>query len=311
MASDSKKSKLRTILESPFTTLVLVTLFVTTIGIVSGYLLYRYLLLGSSSGVIAVKDLNLTCEVIIPYMQLVFIFGFLTSVIWALHLYALLRYQDTDEHDRINKALAHLKKPLLERVNSHKGDEKEYPYSFHQLAYTHKQWAQLWFTITIAIFLGGLIYAVFNVGSHICSSSAREITWAFAAKAIIPNLFAYTLFFIAWTWSARHFRAHWHNFIVNSYRHRALWRYEEIERKLVELASGVGAPDIPGVQQTVKAVQDKVADTLLEMVRLSGVLLLLPGDSSYLDAGKDEKLAEQLVKFEEVVRSTASRGTHT
>jgi hypothetical protein len=47
------------------------------------------------------------------------------------------------------------------------------------------------------------------------------------------------------------------------------------------------------------------------MVRLSGVLLLLPGDSSYLDAGKDEKLAEQLVKFEEVVRSTASRGTHT
>jgi hypothetical protein len=109
--------------------------------------------------------------------------------------------------------------------------------------------------------------------------------------------------------STRHFRAHWHNFIVNSYRHRALWRYEEIERKLIELASGVGAPlDNPAVQDTVKSVREKVADTLLELHRLSGILLLFPGDSSYLDAGKDEKASEEFVKLEEIVRSAAVRG---
>ena len=154
------------------------------------------------------------------------------------------------------------------------------------------------------------MYAVFNVATHICGVGPKVTSWFVAAKVIIPNVFVYALFFIAWNWSARHFRAHWHNVIVNSYRHRALWRYEEIERKLIELASGIGPP--PGhsaVQDTVKSVREKVADTLLELHRLSGIFLLFPGDLSYLDAGKDEKASEEFVKLEEIVRSATGRAT--
>lgn len=300
--------------ESERLTFAAIILSICVVAGSSFAVLYMYLVYASSdTSVINYILSNVPCKLLIPYMELVFIFGFIISLVWSLHLYTMLRQQDNDEHERINTALEHLSKPLLESIrlkNSEQDniEETKYPYSFHQLAYSHKQWAQLWFTITISIFLGGLIYAVFNVGTHICSVYTVNVSWAFAAKAIIPNVFVYALFFVAWNWSARHFRAHWHNFILNSYRHRALWRYEEIERKLVEVASGVGACDeIPSIKDTVKAIQEKVADTILEMYRLSGILLLLPGESSYLDAGKDEKMTEEFVKLEEIVKSAASR----
>ncbi|MDZ3837982.1 MAG: hypothetical protein U0S49_11470 [Rhodospirillales bacterium] len=282
---------------------------------------------------------GLACGILIPYVELAFLISFSVALVWALYLYATLRQHDDDEQRYIERNKHKPGEPLLASINynwiprnNSKGEngltrpskhdeekdninkyaEEHYPYSFHQLAHTHRHWAQLWFTITIAIFIGGLMYAVFNVATHLCGVGPVATSWFVAAKIIIPNVFAYALFFIAWNWSSRHFRSHWHNFIVNSYRHRALWRYEEIERKLIEIASGVGAPENNrAVEETVKKVRDKVADTLMELHRLSGILLLFPGDSSYSDAGSDEKAAEELVKLEEVVRSATGRAIKT
>jgi hypothetical protein len=258
---------------------------------------------------------RIACGLMLPFVELAFLIAFSISLVWALYLYNTLRHQDEDEQNFIEQHKHRPYEPLLASIcydlktSSSAQDTGQYPYSFHQLAHTHKQWAQLWFTVTIAIFIGGIMYAVFNVATHLCSVGPVANTWFVAAKVIIPNIFAYALFFIAWHWSARHFRSHWHNFIVNSYRHRALWRYEEIERKLVEIAGGVGAPQHnPAMEDTVKKIREKVADTLMELHRLSGILLLFPGDSSYSDAGRDEKAAEGLVKLEEVVRS-ATGGT--
>lgn len=169
----------------------------------------------------------------------------------------------------------------------------------------------------MTVFLGGLIYAIFNVATHVCHLDAVGLPkdgsgargWVFWASAIIPNVFVYALFFIAWHWSARHFRAHWHNFILNAYRHRALWRYEEIQRKLLSLAAGIdmaSGEGYSGLEPTVGKIWENVAETLLELYRLSGVLLLLPGQSSYLEAGSDERATEQLVKLEEIVKSVTT-----
>ncbi len=274
------------------------------------------------------------CKFVFPFSELFFIFGFFVSLVWALYLYSRLRSKDKDDRTKQDETIRQSPKTLLgsikandrnsekqialehdergaETSNKPSGNEDSYPLSFHELAQTHKEWAQLWFTITITVFLGGLIYAIFNVGTHIChvntGATGQSSDWAFWANAIIPNIFVYALFFLAWHWSARHFRAHWHNFIVNAYRHRALWRYEEIERKLIELAGGIDMPEGEGLRATIEDIRRGVGGTIRELFRLSGVLLLLPGQSSYLEAGQDEHSTEEIVKLEEIVKSAMSR----
>jgi hypothetical protein len=290
--------------------LILVIISVVAVAVFAGLLTKGYVNYISPLGAPSIDKSLIACGLMLPFVELAFLIAFAVSLIWALYLYNTLRHQDDDEQIYIEQHKHRPYEPLLASIRYDSKDANSltepghYPYSFHQLAHTHKQWAQLWFTVTIAIFIGGIMYAVFNVSTHLCGVGPVANTWFVAAKVIIPNVFAYALFFIAWNWSARHFRSHWHNFIVNSYRHRALWRYEEIERKLVEIAGGVGAPQHnPAMDDTVKKIREKVADTLMELHRLSGILLLFPGDSSYSDAGSDEKAAEGLVKLEEVVRS--------
>lgn len=280
---------------------------------------------------------NMICKTALPFSEFFFILAFFVSLTWALYLYTGLRTKDATDRALENAVIRRAPKNPLGAIQAHSASgisnhavasssseavdsqsdqvtAESLPLSFHELAETHKEWAQLWFTITVTVFLGGLIYAVFNVGTHVCHLDAfgspkdgpPTRDWAFWASAIIPNLFVYALFFLAWHWSARHFRAHWHNFILNAYRHRALWRYEEIQRKLLSLAAGIdmgSGEEYAGLKPTVEAIRNNVSDTLLELYRLSGVLLLLPGQSSYLEAGSDERATEQLVKLEEIVKS--------
>lgn len=279
-------------------------------------------------GVIS-ADKGPACHFIFPFSGISFIIGFAVCLIWAIYLYVGLRQEVESDGVTTAKKNRAYDRPVWEVVqkksrtkpNQRNPDpsntNNDDPLSFHQLAQTHKDWSQLWFTISITIFLGGVIFAVFNLGVFLCiDQSLNKIStnWSIAILKLAPNVFVYTLFFIAWRWSARHFRAHWHNFISNAYRHRALWRYEEIQRKLIELSADVGfdatkpTSSDPYMRDISSKIREQAAATILELYRQSGVLLLLPGDSSYLESGQDERTGEQIVRIEEIIRSSLTKG---
>jgi hypothetical protein len=172
------------------------------------------------------------------------------------------------------------------------------PYAFHSLAQSHKEWAQLWFSWCVAIFLGGVTYAIYNSLHELPKPNG---TWP---EMLLPMLnsylhhsLVYALFGFAWYWAAKHYRSHWHNYVANAYRHRSLYRFEllrsEIPRRMM------GAP----------AEYEKEANkTILELFRLSGILLLIPGESSYLDKPAGEEVSKAILQMEEVANAFAHRG---
>jgi hypothetical protein len=205
-----------------------VILWVAVIALCSGILTMIYVSVALPGlRIDALSSSTFACSLLLPYVELVFAIAFSISLVWALYLYSTLRHQDRTEQDDIESAHQNTHRSLLASINykqaeneegknipeieKAKQDEKaadkpithrQYPYSFHQLSHTHKQWAQLWFTITVSVFVGGLMYAVFNVSTPICGVGPKISSWFVAAKVIIPNLFVYALFFIAWKWSA-------------------------------------------------------------------------------------------------------------
>jgi hypothetical protein len=48
--------------------------------------------------------------------------------------------------------------------------------------------------------------------------------------------------------------------------------------------------------------------TILELFRLSGILLLIPGESSYLDKPAGEEVSKAILRMEEVANAFAHRG---
>jgi hypothetical protein len=60
--------------------------------------------------------------------------------------------------------------------------------------------------------------------------------------------------------------------VANAYRHRSLYRFEMLRREIPTRMMGAPAE-----------YKDEANKTILELFRLSGILLLIPGESSYLD----------------------------
>lgn len=210
------------------------------------------------------------CRGIFPFSEVNFILMFILTLGWALRIY----------WDRRDASLQNARQ------------ENTTGFSFHELAEDHKEWAQLWFTISISIFLGGLIYAIFHVSSHICPwiDFDTDPSWNKIVSSLLPNIFIYSLFFAAWHWSSRHYRAHWHNFILNAYRHRALVKFAELEQ----------AGNLPIGDQAQAAIAGEIR-------KLSGILLLIPGDSAYIDKEKEDTGAERIIKTEEIIREVFTK----
>lgn len=203
----------------------------------------------------------------------------LVATIWAVQSYWRLVIQDEEDKS--------WKPPAASGDWSGSG-----PYSFHSLAQSHKEWAQLWFSWCIAIFLGGLTYAM------VSSAHAPPLPYAPGWPRVIYELFTihlhhgfvFALFGFAWYWASKHYRSHWHNYVVNAYRHRALQRFQVLRDEIWK-----DIVDVTYIEQ-----RDKAEQTILELYRLSGVLLLVPGDSSYLEKAGSSEVSAKLLEMEEV-----------
>lgn len=106
---------------------------------------------------------------------------------------------------------------------------------------------------------------------------ADKVEWTALAEKLLPNIFIYSLFFAAWKWSSTHFRAHWHDFTTNAYRHRALVKFGQLEKLDDEVHFG-------------------------DIRRLSGMLLLLLSDSAYTEESNEITGTERIIKLEEMIR---------
>ena len=96
--------------------------------------------------------------------------------------------------------------------------------------------------------------------------------WAKTAGEFVSDLFMFSLFYLGWNWSVRHFRAHWHNFILNAYRYRALWVLRQM-----------------GGDYNQKGA----------VTRMSGLLLLLSEDSAYLDKEQPSSGLQKVMKLDD------------
>jgi predicted RNase H-like HicB family nuclease len=229
-------------------------------------------------------------EIVNPSYRRSLVKGFATIVtilatIWAIQSYWRLRYVDRQS----------------EKWRPHGNvDEWSGPFTFHSLAESHKQWAELWFSWCAAIFAGGVTYAIYNLLPPADQTLPPE-TWPGVLHEIVktqaPNGFIYVLFGVSWYWASKHYRSHWHNFVINAYRHRALYRFESLRKKIIDDC------DVLKIWKDDYKAKAKAQETILELYRLSGALLLIPGDSSYLDKVGGEELAKSLVQISEVVNA--------
>ncbi len=216
----------------------------------------------------------------------------LTATTWAIQSYWRLRDVDV----RTRKWDPSDKKPRNDWSN---------PFSFHELAESHKEWSELWFSWCMAICLSGVTYAIFSIGMHMNEPCSRflvdkcqtcNVDWPHVVYNIIntqaPSSFIYLLFGFAWYWASKHYRSHWHNFVVNAYRHRALYRFTELRKNI--------ASNIDDISDANKI---RAEQTILELYRLSGILLLIPGDSSYMDKVGSGEISKAILQLEEIAKA--------
>jgi hypothetical protein len=172
------------------------------------------------------------------------------------------------------------------------------PYAFHSLAQSHKEWAQLWFSWCVAIFLGGVSYAVYNSTHDVPKPDGHWTAILLTMlNSYLHHALVYTLFGFAWYWASKHYRSHWHNYVANAYRHRSLYRFEMLRREIPTRMMGAPAE-----------YKDEANKTILELFRLSGILLLIPGESSYLDKPAGEEVSKAILRMEEVANAFSHRG---
>jgi hypothetical protein len=268
----------------------------------------------SASIVLAIHGLNDVkgdpiCKGLFPYSIIYFGLAFCSALAWALYLYTYLRRRTHLEEIDFAIFEKYLSDNTPETIKEHFSTHN--PFSFHSLAESHKEWAQLWFTCSLVIFLGGLTYASFNVGTHLCPeilSNDPKLNpillpkeWPQAWITLAPNAFVYALFIVIWQWSSRHYRSHWHNFVMNAYRHRALYRFENLRDQIK--TSFFQDKKSPSAESPLKYVsKDHAADTILELYRLSGILLLIPGESAYLDKKGGDDITDKIIKYEEITK---------
>lgn len=85
--------------------------------------------------------------------------------------------------------------------------------------------------------------------------------------------------------------------MINAYRHRALYRFEQLRNK-IETKKSIISP----------AFNQKADETILELYRLSGILLLIPGDSSYLEKVGSEEVSKAILQMEEITKAFTGPG---
>jgi hypothetical protein len=98
--------------------------------------------------------------------------GTILATIWAMQSYWRLRYIDGQ----------------AEKWRPHENiDEWSDPFTFHVLAESHKQWAELWFCWCVAIFTGGVTYAIYSIHAHPLTSTSNALDWQHVVYNIITN----------------------------------------------------------------------------------------------------------------------------
>lgn len=254
--------------------------------IVLGAISYLCLDQLSSHGLKGISGMPISADKIPNLFAMMAFITSLASTLWAIQSYWRLR--DIDKQTREWE-------PIEQEHDSWLN-----PFSFHELAESHKEWAELWFCWCVAIFLNGVTYAIFSIGMHhstiIETQSAKDnLEWPTAIYNIIstqaPSGFIYLLFGVAWFWASKHYKSHWHNFVVNAYRHRALHRFAELQKDIDDR-----------IAEEQYNNPDRAHETILELYRLSGVLLLIPGDSSYLDKIGTDEISKSLLQLEEATK---------
>ena len=117
-----------------------VTIYVTLILIVFILILINYILRNPDW-----TFKKLSCSPVFSSVEIALAIGFIVLTVVALHKYIETKALWTREWN-IN---------LLQERNKGKG-------IFNELAICHRKLSQLWFTISLAILCGGLIYAAFH-----------------------------------------------------------------------------------------------------------------------------------------------------
>jgi hypothetical protein len=97
---------------------------------------------------------------------------------------------------------------------------------FHSLAIKHKQWAQLWFTISACVLLAGVMVLIAYLQTKTSYTEWNQTTYH-----LFTEFLTFSFFYVVWNWSVRNFRAHWYNFISGSYRARALDILEKMAKE--------------------------------------------------------------------------------
>ena len=161
---------------------------------------------------------------------------------------------------------------------------------FNELAIRHKKLSQLWFTISMAILCGGLIYAIFHVMKIPCMEVwgfNHQVGWGEYLVHFIPNLFLYSIFFVGYMWSLKNYKAHWHNFVTNEHRYASLVAIKKIREE-----------------------NEGNTEILKQLDMQSAVVVLIPSETAYLeDEGEREiTAAERLLKIEEAIRELVTQG---
>jgi hypothetical protein len=214
-----------------------------------------------------------------------------TAVVWAIQDYWRLRHNDRRGFEKEIRDL---------ESEDGSGKQSEFPaHNFHVIAEAHKEWAQLWFSWCVAIFAAGVTFAIFNIGLHhqpCLAPFSKNTTWEEVVNMLAPNIFVYFLFGVAWNWASKHYRSHWHNFVVNAYKYRAL-RVLKIIRE--EIMSNFTTGDYRA---------PKVEDTILELYRISGILLLIQSESSYLDNVASDEISKTVHQLDELARTLIHPG---
>lgn len=208
--------------------------------------------------------------------------SFALGISWAMSLYLYLfkasRFQMLASSMVVKKTVEEVREHDSEQ-DQEDDSEDDADLHFHTLAEEHRLWSELWFTISVCVFIGGVIFAIvrFMWGYNPFLEGSSKITeWEDVASTFIEELFRFSMFYIAWNWAVRHFRAHWHNFILNAYRYRAL--------------------------RVLRNIKGEDKRTAPEIRKLIGLLLLMTESSAYLDTGQEPSMVERISSLDELTK---------
>jgi hypothetical protein len=210
------------------------------------------------------------------------VFDFLTLG-WALYLYSTVRNKEFKTKD---------------------------PYNFNELANLHKNWAQVWFTISFMLFIAALCFGLSNILVELkLENQPPETMTSFLYRFLKPAGYIYLFLLMTWVWAIKNYSAHWHNFICNEHRYGAL---KELKKLRDEITNRVQYPatkvsnsssnqlsplELRQIQEFQRNLDKRAAETTLMLIEISGLLMMLPSESAYFDKKVDEGVLNKIANF--------------